>query len=290
MIAAGNLGVGQIDGFTIQDGFAEDGASGSLITVLGQVVYRERGGGLYVVNSAPVLTNLKLTNNTALIYGGAIYNHGGSPRISNAEFSSNSVIGGYGAAFASAGGEPVLVNSLIVSNESASGFAGGISVHDGASVTAVNLTLADNLAQLGGGLYVEDGSLMFFNGVLWGNSALFGHQAYVEGDGTLGLNWVVFSDEEQDYYNEGDFDVSDGAAEDPLFIHAASGNYQLQSGSPAIDGGANHVYTSLGGSLEQDRDLAGNPRLRNGVVDIGAYEFQDTGTDDRIFGDRFASD
>ena len=51
---------------------------------------------------------------------------------------------------------------------------------------------------------------------------------------------------------------------DPLF---ADGDYRLAAGSPCIDAGRN--------SYNAERlDLACAPRMRNGVIDIGAYEYQ----------------
>ena len=53
----------------------------------------------------------------------------------------------------------------------------------------------------------------------------------------------------------------------PLFVNQAGGNVRLQTNSPCINAGLN-AYAS--GAL----DLAGNPRISGGTVDIGAYEFQ----------------
>jgi hypothetical protein len=55
----------------------------------------------------------------------------------------------------------------------------------------------------------------------------------------------------------------------PDFVDLAHGNYRLQIGSPCIDAGAN-FYATAG------VDLAGNPRIVDGTVDIGAYENQNT--------------
>jgi hypothetical protein len=53
----------------------------------------------------------------------------------------------------------------------------------------------------------------------------------------------------------------------PLFVNAAAGNFQLQPNSPCINAG-NNAYVST------PTDLAGNPRIVGGTVDIGAYEYQ----------------
>src|SRR4029077_16057062 len=54
---------------------------------------------------------------------------------------------------------------------------------------------------------------------------------------------------------------------DPLFVKAPM-NLRLQAGSPAIDAGTNSAP-----NLPR-KDLAGKQRIVNGIVDIGAYEFQ----------------
>jgi len=54
---------------------------------------------------------------------------------------------------------------------------------------------------------------------------------------------------------------------DPLF--AGNGDFSLQENSPAIDAGSNDFL-----SAETIVDLAGNPRINGGTVDIGAFEFQ----------------
>ena len=53
---------------------------------------------------------------------------------------------------------------------------------------------------------------------------------------------------------------------DPLFISAASGDFRLRPDSPCINAGSNELVVG-------ETDLAGNPRISGGTVDMGAFEF-----------------
>jgi len=57
----------------------------------------------------------------------------------------------------------------------------------------------------------------------------------------------------------------------PLFVDYAGGNLRLQSNSPCINAGLNAYAPG-------PTDLDGLPRIVSGTVDIGAYEFQGTGS------------
>jgi hypothetical protein len=53
----------------------------------------------------------------------------------------------------------------------------------------------------------------------------------------------------------------------PQFFNPISGDYHTQSASPCIAAGTTNVPSMPG------TDLDGNPRILNGLVDMGCYEF-----------------
>jgi len=57
----------------------------------------------------------------------------------------------------------------------------------------------------------------------------------------------------------------------PLFMNYANGDLRLQSNSPCINAGNN---TYVGAAT----DLEGKPRIVSGTADMGAYEYQGTGS------------
>jgi len=62
----------------------------------------------------------------------------------------------------------------------------------------------------------------------------------------------------------------------PMFVDYAEGDLRPQYNSPCINAGNNSYLADLG--FTNYFDLGGNPRIVSGTVDIGAYEFQGTGS------------
>ena len=65
-------------------------------------------------------------------------------------------------------------------------------------------------------------------------------------------------------------DLGNNIDDDPYFVDAPEGDLSLYPGSPAIDAGDN-----LAPNLPTT-DIVGNPRIANGTVDMGAYEYHGT--------------
>jgi hypothetical protein len=97
-----------------------------------------------------------------------------------------------------------------------------------------------------------------YNSIVWGNIAGTGSNTFSSG---VGNN--IYQNTCSDSALSGVGNI--GA--NPIFIDAANGNFQLQSNSPCINWGNNSVVSNT-------TDLAGNPRIVEGVVDMGAYEYQ----------------
>jgi hypothetical protein len=127
--------------------------------------------------------------------------------------------------------------------DSGGGMAGG---------EAYNCTFVGNSSFGGGGL--SDGAA--YNCVFFGNTI------------SAGSGTDVFGSQ---VYNSCSLDLEHGVngniTNAPLFVDAANGNFQLQSNSPCVNWGNNLVVSN-------STDLAGNPRIVEGVVDMGAYEYQ----------------
>ena len=139
-----------------------------------------------------------------------------------------------------------LINCTVVDNDSCS--QGTISLVDGGHVTLINTILRN-----------EPATEIWFHPSYDPNSAIIEYcnidggslAVAVNDNGTL--NWGA-----------------DNIDEDPLFVGGDPFSYKLTKYSPCIDKG---TLDTTGLNLPPT-DLAGYPRIFNGRIDIGAYEFQ----------------
>ena len=128
-----------------------------------------------------------------------------------------------------------VLESCLVTGNTANFYGGGI-----AGGEAVNCTVVGNTAEYYG---TEAYNASVYNTILWGG-----------GDNTS----YYMNDRENSC-------VEDDGDADPMFVDAANGDYRLMEGSPCLDAGATRTWRS-------ELDLAGNARVQDGTVDIGAYE------------------
>jgi len=226
------------------------------------------GGGV-IAESQCMVSNCVITGNAAAVDGGGTYS-------GNASMLVNCLITG-NVAFSSGGGSyGNVLNNCVVTNNYAPHGAG------------LNSGTANNC------LFVGNGSTNSVGGTDGGaaeNSTLSSCTLVRNFSRTLGAaetcmltNSIVY-----DNFNSGSLDCYEcfltscctplGAgvsvslvntiSNAPAFVDLAHDDYHLQIGSPGIDAGTNVFAPGA-------TDLDGNPRVFNGIVDMGAYENQNT--------------
>ncbi len=254
-----------LNGFTITGGHAED------------VSWRNRvGAGMFIEDGSPSLANIVFSENYAGYRGGAMYNEDACPMITNVIFRNN--MGGDGAGVFNYRSSPMLVNVTFDTNSG--DYGGGMYNFENSSPVLINATFVNNDAEYGGGLYNEANSNpVVVNSILWDNLAdESGDQIY---DVSENSEVRVGSEADISYsIVQGGRDGQGNIDDDPLFINADEGDLRLQSGSPAIGAGDVSALPADASDLDRDgdtyetlpSDLAGNPRVVEGFVDMGAFE------------------
>jgi predicted outer membrane repeat protein len=219
----------------------------------------DQGAGMYNYFASPTLRNLLIRNNIANWHGGAIFNDNSAPTISNTIFLENYAQEG-GAIFdISAASSPmVLTNVLFVGNESlyAYGTTRGTGVIDTKTdVTLNNVTMADNY---GYAIFISEGTNTIRNSIIL-DGIRIGSGSYDAQHSLIGGNLNTLN---------GNVDGVPHSSPS-LFTSPETRDYTLRSCSPGINAGSNAFYENLDGD---SRDLAGNLRVINGTIDLGAYE------------------
>jgi hypothetical protein len=248
------------------------------------VILAEGGRGAFVGNGA-LLAGFTITNGSALVGGGVWCDVGGT--VSNCVVTGNQAMNGGGVyggtlwrctlrqntaqaneevgggGFGGGAFESVLYDCLIVSNsaygfwskDSDSGFGGGASGGRLSGCTVVGNQVGTGIPGdltygVGGGSY---GSSLA-NCIVYGNTG-----AYTDVDGGTASFTCMPT-----ITVVGVGNITNA----PLFEGSAGGDFRLAAGSPCINAGTNEDW--MIGAL----DLAGQPRIVGGTVDMGAYEFQ----------------
>ena len=275
-----------IGGITVDAGgrsrvFYVDGGNGAnqveliSLTITGGNASNHEGGGIYNGDNGTLsITNSTISGNTSYL-GGGIYNGDkGTLSITNSTISGNTAEG--------EGGGICNDGMLTITNSTISGnitdWGGGI--FNVGTLTITNSTISGNTASYGGGIN-NDGKLTITNSTISGNTVSSAGGGIYRASGTVKLTNTIVSLNYAGHNNDlgGSYSGSNNiVGNDPGFVVAPvfdeSGvltnsdtlDLSLTAGSAAIDAGLN-------AAVETEFDVAGNPRIINGIVDIGAYEY-----------------
>ena len=233
--------------------------------------YGGYGGGVFC-NGTLTLNNNSFTGNSAPYGpGGGVgcYLSGATMTIYGNTFQQNNAVTG-GGIYASGKTINILENLVVKNSQtSSSSQGGGVWVDATSNLFMINNTITGNTAAGSGGgvAYQVDGVvelLNVYNNIIWGNTA----------NGNGGDVWLTGTGQKKVFdFNDADsiYGVWDIALNNidlsPQFFDPVNGDYHIQSTSPCKDAGTN------GAPSLPATDLDGGPRIANGTVDLGCYEF-----------------
>ncbi|UCD52082.1 MAG: right-handed parallel beta-helix repeat-containing protein, partial [Phycisphaerales bacterium] len=181
--------------------------------------------------------------------GGMFLDVGSSPAVANCTFGGNEAQSGGG--MCNRDSDPTVTHCTFYDNYADIG--GGMYNGFGSDATVTNCTFSGNDAECGGGMCNEyNASPTVINCVLWGDTGAE-IRDYTGSEPSVSFCCI------QGGYPGATHSIDD----DPMF----GNELRLSSASPCIDSGYNDA-------VDVDWDLDGNPRIVNGIVDMGAYEYQ----------------
>jgi hypothetical protein len=266
------------------------------------------GGAIHNFGGAVSISNCVIDSNSegstqGGFGGGGIANNGGSLTVNNCTLSDNSA-GEGGGIFNVNGGTLTVTNSTLVGNSALRGYSstgGAIANRDRGMATVINSTLTANSSALGGAVSNDSSStLSVIDSTLSGNAAqtagggigrgVNGYMAPSLANTLVADNTapagaqcsgpVLDGGHNLDSGTTCGFSISKGSLSNtapqigPLADNGGpTMTMALLPGSPAINAGDNALIPT--GVTTDQRGL---PRIRNGVVDIGAVEVDATTT------------
>jgi predicted outer membrane repeat protein len=270
-----------LDGLVVSDGNADDPSLPSLFDP------SKYGGGIYAGNKLRVM-NCLFTNNSSQQGGGGIYSTG-LLDVTNCIFTHNHAAAGAG----------VGVHYSSTVNISASKFAQNDAWYNGGGIEnegtcyVTNCLIVNNGAVNGGGVLVRGYTIIsgstiannsvcvwFYSTCLVRNSIITGGEISVYTGASIDCKYTC-----TDSFMPGEGNIR----QNPLFVSptfvAGSGgdglaaDWRLRWCSPCFEAGNNSMIPA-----GVTTDLDGNPRLRYGSVDMGAYETDTTGVLPNVIG------
>lgn len=232
-----------IQGFTIRNGHnADTGASA--------------GGGIRIIGASPTLRDLVLENGWTETWGGGIHLYQSESTIEN-------VILRHNEAEDHGGGVSIWLSNVTLSwllihdneaNGSGSDNGGGLYALD-ATVSASHLSVVNNFADYGGGLFADDDANIILDASIVAHNS-YGGGIYRQPSASVILTCCdVYGNEGGNFLGSMDDPTgTDGnISQDPWFCDFDAGDFTLSSDSPCLP--ANNDCGVLMGALEQGCEL-----------------------------------
>ncbi len=251
-------------------------------------LFYQNGGAIVNFASSPVIVNCTFEENISA-YGGAIYNKESLPIIKNCVFSHNEAQykdARGGAIYNSDYSDATIINSVFKHNKSRLD-GGAIMNADHSSPDVLGcLFFMNDAGNSGHAMYNIDNSSpaiinctisavgrednphnaltnktncdpVIINSIIWGNPRSIWH----DDDSSPKVSYSIIQTEKGVYKGDGNMNKN------PMFMAPGDSNFRLSQSSPAVATGSNSVAQYH----LPDVDLAGNPRVVNGKINIGAY-------------------
>lgn len=237
-----------IEGFTIRNGFATEGA------------------GIYNISGSPIIRNNNIHDNVADDFGGGIYD-GGDALIENNEIFDNSAdTRGAGVYIDNSGVSSTLNFNQIYSNTGAS-VGGGVFLANNSTAILEGNVIAFNSAATGGGVaeFITNVDLTMYSNLLHDNTATTnGGGILIGGTATLWNN--TFADNTAS--NNGGAIYAEGATANlsmnntiVAFNNANSGTDGVHNDGGIITGGFNNIWDDTTSGVTLTDPVNGNPNF-----------------------------
>jgi uncharacterized protein (TIGR03437 family) len=268
------------------------------------------GGGIFISFGSPLIQFNTIGNNAAgqgcagRGGGGILIGGDSQTQILDNVITGNTANGDGGAILNWAGGAALVRHNVITGNTASQG-GGGMASVNAAAMTIVGNLIAGNKAVSAGAMFFSSPPAAIVNNTVVGNQStststaatpVSGLQTNLNSTTRIVGNLIIaypgqialacgsYSTQplvgifkNNDVFSEGgtayaaacvdQTGSNNNVSVDPRFLNPTGGNYRLQTKSPVINAG-----DPTAGELIAT-DLDGNPRLRNGRVDMGAYEY-----------------
>lgn len=246
----------------------------------------QQGGGMSTRHSEVELNSVSFIENESNNDGGAIVNYNVvNQKLTNVSFINNSSISnGSGTIFNTSTSTIEIVNALFYGNTGAS-VAGCIVLDPTSSINVTNAVFYGNVCNSSfssGVLSLFAGSSSIFtNTIFWENSGGTANDIAVAQNTTAELYNCLYDNTDPNsivVQGNGQFLCENCVYNNPQFLDPQNLDFSLQENSVAINAGDPDIDLTIFPVDEQNIpvDLADNPRVVGGIIDIGPYEFQGT--------------